>query len=168
MPQKKRIIVEKKNYDATTMISIFGRRFARNVQTRNTMRTMSTYRMTFVEPSGEEHDVEFMEDDTILDVALDNDIEIEGACGGECACSTCHVILSEDDFDQLPEPDEEEEDTTPGFSEDNTNPFPQPTRFSVWIFFSSPSLQLPRDENKVIIFLLLCGVHKIVLPPIRN
>ena len=40
--------------------------------------------MTFVEPSGEEHEVEFMEDDTILDVALDNDIEIEGACGGEC------------------------------------------------------------------------------------
>ena len=36
---------------------------------------MSTYRMTFVEPSGEEHEVEFMEDDTILDVALDNDIE---------------------------------------------------------------------------------------------
>ena len=80
------------------------------MMTRSNVRMMSTYRMTFVEPSGEEHEVEFMEDDTILDVALDNDIEIEGACGGECACSTCHVILTEDDFDQLPEPDEEEED----------------------------------------------------------
>ena len=35
-------------------------------------RMMSTYRMMFVEPSGEEHEVEFMEDDTILDVALEN------------------------------------------------------------------------------------------------
>ena len=73
-------------------------------------KSMSTYRMTFVEASGEEIDVEFAEDDTILDVALDNDIDIEGACGGECACSTCHVILEQDTFDQLPEPDEEEED----------------------------------------------------------
>ena len=92
------------------MISVFSRRLARHVMTRSNVRMMSTYRMTFVEPSGEEHEVEFMEDDTILDVALDNDIEIEGACGGECACSTCHVILTEDDFDQLPDPDEEEED----------------------------------------------------------
>ena len=33
-----------------------------------------------------------------------------GACGGECACSTCHVILEQDVFDSLEEPDEEEED----------------------------------------------------------
>lgn len=68
------------------------------------------YRLTFIEPSGEEIDVDFEEGDTILDVALDNDIEIEGACGGECACSTCHVILDKENFDLLEEPDEEEED----------------------------------------------------------
>ena len=33
-----------------------------------------------------------------------------GACGGECACSTCHMILPQDVFAALPEPDEEEED----------------------------------------------------------
>ena len=47
---------------------------------------------------------------TVLDVAIDNNIDIEGACGGELACSTCHVILSQDLFDQLPEKTEEEED----------------------------------------------------------
>ncbi len=33
-----------------------------------------------------------------------------GACGGVCACSTCHVILEPDIFNSLPEPSEEEED----------------------------------------------------------
>lgn len=48
--------------------------------------------------------------ENILDVAHDNDITMEGACGGECACSTCHVILSEKLFATLEEIDEEEED----------------------------------------------------------
>ena len=33
-----------------------------------------------------------------------------GACGGELACSTCHVVLAQADFDRLEEPEEEEED----------------------------------------------------------
>eukprot|EP00933_Yihiella_yeosuensis_P028312 TRINITY_DN22126_c1_g1_i1.p1 TRINITY_DN22126_c1_g1~~TRINITY_DN22126_c1_g1_i1.p1 ORF type:complete len:155 (-),score=35.60 TRINITY_DN22126_c1_g1_i1:116-580(-) len=47
---------------------------------------------------------------TLLEVAHANDIDIEGACGGECACSTCHVILEKDAFDKMPEPDEDEID----------------------------------------------------------
>ena len=34
---------------------------------------------------------------TVLDVAIDHDIDIEGACGGELACSTCHVIVDKND-----------------------------------------------------------------------
>ena len=30
---------------------------------------------------------------TILDAALDNGIELTHNCGGNCACSTCHVII---------------------------------------------------------------------------
>lgn len=37
-------------------------------------------------------------------------IEIEGACEGSCACSTCHVYVDEQYVDKLPEPSEEEED----------------------------------------------------------
>ena len=33
-----------------------------------------------------------------------------GACGGETACSTCHVILAKEVFDALPEMTEAEED----------------------------------------------------------
>lgn len=46
----------------------------------------------------------------ILDIALDSNIDIEGACGGELACSTCHVICSQLVYDNLPFKSEEEED----------------------------------------------------------
>ena len=47
---------------------------------------------------------------SILEVAHANNVEIEGACEGSLACSTCHVILSPDLFDRLDEPSEREED----------------------------------------------------------
>ena len=47
---------------------------------------------------------------TVLDAALDNEVDIEAACGGELACSTCHVILEQALYDKLEPPDEEEED----------------------------------------------------------
>lgn len=48
--------------------------------------------------------------DSLLDIAHDNDLDVEGACGGEMACSTCHMILEEEVFKMLPKPKEEEED----------------------------------------------------------
>lgn len=34
-----------------------------------------------------------------------------GACGGSCACSTCHVIVEDPEmYDKLPEPDDDEND----------------------------------------------------------
>lgn len=32
---------------------------------------------------------------SLLDIGLGNDVEIDHACGGVCACSTCHVIVHE-------------------------------------------------------------------------
>ena len=46
---------------------------------------------------------------SILQAALDNGIEMDHACGGVCACSTCHVIVKEG-FDTLPEASDDEED----------------------------------------------------------
>ena len=50
---------------------------------------------------------------SVLDIAMANGIDLEHACGGVCACSTCHVIVKEgldtcnegtdDEFDQLDE-----------------------------------------------------------------
>lgn len=48
---------------------------------------------------------------SILEVAHQNDIDLEGACEGSLACSTCHVIVKEQAvFDKLSEATEEEED----------------------------------------------------------
>lgn len=47
---------------------------------------------------------------SILEVAHKNDIDIEGACGGSLACSTCHVIVDEGDFPKLSPATEDEED----------------------------------------------------------
>ena len=47
--------------------------------------------------------------ESVLNVALKNDIGIEHACEKVCACTTCHVIIREG-FDSLVEGDELEED----------------------------------------------------------
>ena len=46
---------------------------------------------------------------SILEIALGHGIEIDHACGGVCACSTCHVIVRKG-FDSIPEASEDEED----------------------------------------------------------
>lgn len=46
---------------------------------------------------------------TICDVLLANDIELEHACEKSCACTTCHVVVREG-FDSMQESDELEDD----------------------------------------------------------
>ena len=47
---------------------------------------------------------------TILEAAHNNDVDMEGACEGSLACSTCHVIVDDAYFNKLSEPSEDEED----------------------------------------------------------
>jgi|SRR5579863_195045 len=53
--------------------------------------------------------VEAKEGQSVLDVALDHDIPLEHNCGGNCACTTCHVIV-QDGTKNLSEMEEDEED----------------------------------------------------------
>jgi len=48
--------------------------------------------------------------DTLLTVAHENDIDIEGACEGSMACSTCHIVVGADWFNKLSQASEFEED----------------------------------------------------------
>lgn len=51
------------------------------------------------------------EGDNLLDLAQANDLDLEGACGGSCACSTCHVIVTDPNiYDRIPEMDDDEAD----------------------------------------------------------
>jgi len=47
--------------------------------------------------------------ESVLNVVLKNDIDLEHACEKVCACTTCHVIVREG-FDSLAESDELEDD----------------------------------------------------------
>jgi 2Fe-2S ferredoxin len=46
---------------------------------------------------------------SILDIARKNGIDLDHACGGVCACATCHVIIREG-MDATNEPTDDEED----------------------------------------------------------
>jgi ferredoxin len=97
--------------------------------------------MIFLEDDGRKVQVKAPIGKSLLEVAHDNDVELEGennvlqllystlackhpsiiivfhnfvcdagACGGDLACSTCHVVLPQDYYDKLPPKAEEEED----------------------------------------------------------
>ncbi|KAI9216897.1 2Fe-2S ferredoxin-type domain-containing protein [Blastocladiella britannica] len=68
------------------------------------------YTVTYVTSDGEEVTVRCEEGDNLLDVAHSNDIDLEGACEGSLACSTCHVIVDPKFYDRIPEPTDEEYD----------------------------------------------------------
>ncbi len=67
-------------------------------------------RITFIEPNGNHREVEAEIGDTLLTVAHKNDIDIEGACEGVLACSTCHLIVDADWYGKLMPADDDEED----------------------------------------------------------
>ncbi|KAJ4389011.1 mitochondrial matrix iron-sulfur protein [Gnomoniopsis smithogilvyi] len=67
--------------------------------------------VTFIDKDGQEIKVAVNKGDNLLDIAQAHDIEMEGACGGSCACSTCHVIVRDEEFyEKIPEPDDDEND----------------------------------------------------------
>ncbi|EMC93934.1 hypothetical protein BAUCODRAFT_36395 [Baudoinia panamericana UAMH 10762] len=68
-------------------------------------------RITFIDKEGQSHTFEVADGDNVLDIAQANDLEMEGACGGSCACSTCHIIVQDDDlYDKMEEPSDDEND----------------------------------------------------------
>mmetsp|Transcript_265 Transcript_265/g.733 ORF Transcript_265/g.733 Transcript_265/m.733 type:complete len:186 (-) Transcript_265:1226-1783(-) len=69
-----------------------------------------TVSVTFVQPDDTQRVVQARVGESLLQVAHRHDIDLEGACEGVCACSTCHLILEPDLFDSLEEASEDEED----------------------------------------------------------
>src|ERR1043166_8179040 len=67
-------------------------------------------KMTFIERDGSQREVEAPLGMTVLEIERRNDIDIEGACEGSLACSTCHVIVDPQWYDLLTEASEDEED----------------------------------------------------------
>ncbi|MBI1335631.1 MAG: 2Fe-2S iron-sulfur cluster binding domain-containing protein [Phycisphaera sp.] len=72
-----------------------------------------TFHMEDPEPLTGKHDklvkVMAAKGENLLDVALDHGINVEHACGGVCACSTCHVYIRSGE-ESLREADDDELD----------------------------------------------------------
>lgn len=67
-------------------------------------------KMTFVKADGTRKEVDAPLGLSLLEIAHRNDIDIEGACEGSLACSTCHVIVDPEWYPKLAEASEDEED----------------------------------------------------------
>jgi len=73
-------------------------------------RTAPKVSVTFVKRNGEAAKVVGHQGQDILSLAHEHHIDLEGACEGSVACSTCHVILDAKTFSGLSSPSEDEED----------------------------------------------------------
>jgi 2Fe-2S ferredoxin len=67
-------------------------------------------KMVFIEQNGTRREVEAPLGLSVLEIAHRNGIDLEGACEGSLACSTCHVIIDAEWYDLLKEATEDEED----------------------------------------------------------
>ena len=67
-------------------------------------------KMTFIQPDGKRLEVDAPVGLSVLEIAHKHGVDIEGACEGSLACSTCHVVVDPDWYGKLPaaRPDEED------------------------------------------------------------
>ena len=53
-------------------------------------------KVTYIEHDGTSHEVDAVEGQTLMEIAVKNGVPgIDADCGGACACATCHVIVDE-------------------------------------------------------------------------
>jgi 2Fe-2S ferredoxin len=63
-------------------------------------------KVTFIQPDGAASEVAAVSGDSVMETAIDNDINgIIAECGGACSCATCHVYVAEEWLGRLPTPD---------------------------------------------------------------
>lgn len=67
-------------------------------------------KMTFIDADGNRKEVDAPDGLSVLEIAHKNGVDLEGACEGSLACSTCHVVVEDKWFAKLDEATEEEED----------------------------------------------------------
>ncbi len=67
-------------------------------------------KMTFIQRDGTRKEVDAPVGLSVLEIARRNEVDIEGACEGSLACSTCHVIVEPEWYEILKNASEDEED----------------------------------------------------------
>ena len=68
-------------------------------------------KITYIEHNGKSHEIEVSNELSVMEGALQNNIPgIDAACGGSCACATCHVYVDEKWLSKLQKKENAEED----------------------------------------------------------
>jgi 2Fe-2S ferredoxin len=67
-------------------------------------------KIVFVGRDGAKQECQAQAGLSLLEIAHRNNVDLEGACEGSLACSTCHVVVDPEWYDVLPEASEDEED----------------------------------------------------------
>lgn len=66
-------------------------------------------KFTYISPEKEKYTVEAPVGDTLMEIAVKNNIDgIDADCGGACACATCHIIFEPTDLHKVGYADEDE------------------------------------------------------------
>ena len=67
-------------------------------------------KVIYITPEGEHIEVELENGYSVMEGAINNNIEgIVAECGGACACATCHSYIDEAWLDKIPEMDDMED-----------------------------------------------------------
>ena len=64
----------------------------------------------FIKTDGSEHELNADKGSTLMEIGRDNNMGLEGTCGGSLSCATCHVYFSDADFARVGSPSDDEMD----------------------------------------------------------
>ena len=75
-----------------------------------------------IDRDGNKHELEGDPNSTLMEILRDADLDIEAACGGCCACATCHVYINDQWLEKIrPKDDDEESMLDQAFDVRNTS-----------------------------------------------
>ena len=67
-------------------------------------------KINFLDNNNNLKEIEANEDSSLLEVSKKNNINLEGSCGGEMLCSTCHIYILSNHIDKLKKQNDEEKE----------------------------------------------------------
>ena len=67
-------------------------------------------KVTFIDRDGTRHELDAPIGDTLMEIGREAGLDIEGACDGCMACSTCHLIVDPAWYPRMEAADEDERD----------------------------------------------------------
>ena len=75
-----------------------------------------------IDRDGNKHELEGDSNSTLMEILRDAGLDIEAACGGCCACATCHVYINDQWLEKIgPKDDDEESMLDQAFDVRNTS-----------------------------------------------